>query len=358
MDMKSVSQSLQRSPSRRSPNHDDPAAVLWSNYADKRGNEPLLPPLPFLELSPGTPTDSKKDAAFRRTASCGNEWPTSGHKRRKLTHQDPHSTTKQIFASKRKEMLKPQLSRQSKVSMLLESVQQSLAARQRDENEPSSSSPVPETCEHPVDGAQPPLEEKGLSPSPRKSLPPPRTMLHGSSPLKGKVDKSSDYGDLDFDDDDLEDIEDALTQGQQQMEGKPDTMTAQVPRHVGPIQPSHAGERRNEPTVSAQEEVQQNESRPPAKVPLQDDNIKIVDEFDDDDEIFDDDLQQLAEQVDSQQGMMKSVRDARRKPHALATACDGAFDDEYDDGIFDGIDAKDEAATVNAAVSAKQVRGT
>jgi len=109
--------------------------------------------------------------------------------------------------------------------------------------------------------------------------------------------------------------------------------------------------------VSVQKEVQQHESRPPAKIPLQDDSVKIMDEFDDDDEIFDDDLQQLADQVDSQQCMIKSVRDARQKPHALATACDGAFDDEYNDGIFDEIDTKDGAAPVTAAASLKQVRG-
>ncbi|KAK5956257.1 DNA replication endonuclease-helicase Dna2 [Knufia fluminis] len=359
MDMKSVSQSLQRSPARRSPNHDDPAAVLWSNYAEKRGNEPVLPPLPPFDLFPHTPSGGSKDATFRRTASCGTEWPTSGPKRRKLIHQDPHSTTKQIFASKRKDMLKPQLSKQSKVSILLESVQQSLIARQREQDEPSSSSPLPERFEPQANRAEQTVEDKQQSPSPRKSLPAPPAMRHGSSPLKGKLDKSSDYGDLDFDDDDLEDIEDALTQGQQQLEAKEPAAPPQVPalRHAETIQPSCVGEEQKKPEISAQQDVQNGNRQPQKGALIENNNIKIVDEFDDDDDdLFDEEFQQLAEQVDSQQCPANGTNAMQQKSHALAVTCDGAFDDDCDDNIFDEIDDTTAAVTNNAAASAKQTQ--
>lgn len=361
MDMKIVSQSLQKSPARPSPNHDDPAAMLWSNYAEKRGNEPVLPPLPLFELSPHTPSGGKKDAAFRRTASCGTEWPTSGPKRRKLIHQDPHSTTKQIFASKRKEMLKPQLSRQSKVSILLESVQQSLAARQREQDEPSSSSPLPERFEPPVSMAEQQAEDRHLSPSPRQSLPAPLAMRHGSSPLKGRQDKSSDYGDLDFDEDDLEDIENALTQGQQQMEAETVATAPKfpAPRHADTMPASCMGETRNRQVTPAQQDGGHVKVQPQQETSRQNDENEIVDEFDDiDDDIFDDELQQLAEQVDSQKCLAKGASSMQPRPHPLAAACDGAFDDESSDDLFNEINDEAVATTSDAAGSAKQVRGT
>jgi len=359
MDMKSVSQSLQKSPARRSPNHDDPAAVLWSKYSEKRGNEPVLPPLPPFDPSPHTPGGSKQDAAFRRTASCGTEWPTSGPKRRKLIHHDPHSTTKQIFASKRIDILKPELSRQSRVSILLESVEQSLAARQREQDEPSSSSPLPERLEPRISRPEQQTEENQQSPSPKKSISGPTSMRHGSSPLKGRADKSSDYGDLDFDDDDLEDIEHALTQGQQQMEAKEAVQAPHVPtmRHADTMPPSYAGEITNEGSTSALRRARHDSVRPQKQCSFHNDDIIIVDEFDDDDDIFNDELQQLAEQFDSQQRPANVTSAMQQKPHALAATCDGAFDDDCDDTIFDEIDDKAAPHLSNTTESVKQVRG-
>lgn len=364
MDMKRVSQSLQRSPNRRSPNHDDPAAVLWSNYAEKRGNEPALPPLPLLELSPHTSYDSTKDSSFRRTASCGNEWPTSSSKRRKLRHQDPHSTTKQIFASKRREFLKPELSRRSKVSLLLESVQQNLSTRKQNEDEPSSSSPLPERYE-----PEPVLQEQNSIPqdralSPKKSASANTMMTHGSSPLKNRYDKSSDYGDLDFDDDDLEGIEDALTQGQAQLETTNVNHLPKVPtlRHADTIQPSCIG---TSGLAQQPNELERDHSKEAPT--MNTDDVKIFDEFDDDDDdFFNDELQQLADKVESQNPVLtipqpEVVQQQHQDPNkitrtaAIANACDGAFDD--DDDLWDEeIDEKALNAAYNAADSGDQVR--
>lgn len=365
MDMKRVSQSLQRSPNRRSPNHDDPAAVLWSNYAEKRGNEPALPPLPLLELSPHTPLDIAKDNSFRRTASCGNEWPTSSSKRRKLRHQDPHSTTKQIFASKRREFLKPELSKRSKVSLLLESVQQNLSTRKQNEDEPSSSSPLPERYEpetviHNQKGA---VQDRALSP--QKTVSANAMMTHGSSPLKNRYDKSSDYGDLDFDDDDLEGIEDALTQGQAQLEATHVDRLPKVPslRHADTIQPSCIGI-----SGKAQQPMVEPEREPHREAPQTNtDDVKILDEFDDDDDdFFNDELQQLADKVESQNPPLTIARpedlqqqhqatNKTSRTAAVANACDGAFDD--DDDLWDEeIDEKALSAAYNAASSGNKVR--
>ena len=347
MDMKRLSQTLEKSPRRRSPTHDDPAAVLWNNYADKKGNEPTLPPLPPLELSPRTPNGSKKDASFRRTASCGNEWPTSNAKRRKLVHHDPHSTTKQIFASRRKEMLKPEVSRLSKVSMLLESVQQSFAARERDQDEPSSSSPLPERYEPEIQNDNHKDETNGNPPCSKKQLQPTPNTPHRSSPLKGKVDRSSDYGDLDFDDDDLEVIEDALTQGHAELESQP----AEKPAELKPPKP--ATPQKSKPVDLCPASLRKAVSpqvmahKPPEKP------IDIFDEFDDDDDVFDDELRQLAAKVDSQQASRSFKSVPAQRTTSIAAACDGAFDD-LDEDLLDELD--NEAVSIAQSGSPGQVR--
>lgn len=361
MDMKRVSQSLQRSPNRRSPNHDDPAAVLWNNYAEKRGTEPVLPPLPSIELSPHTPHGSAKDNSFRRTASCGNEWPTSSSKRRKLKHHDPHSTTKQIFASKRRELLKPELSKQSKVSLLLESVQQNLSTRRQNQGEPSSSSPLPERFEPEIIAKDPDLTVRMRSPSPRKQISANTTVRHNSSPLKYRVDKSSDYGDLDFDDDDIDGIEDALTQGQAQVAAVEPKHIAKVPglRHADTIQPS---------CIGASGLVQEQYLPQPAEQPIQQEpipheqHVETFDEFDDDDDIFDDELQQLAEKVESQAGFraetsLQQQDNSNTKRYSttpVVNVCDGAFDD--DDCWDEEIDEQALSTVHDALQSGNQVR--
>ncbi|KAK5074350.1 DNA replication endonuclease-helicase Dna2 [Lithohypha guttulata] len=330
LNLKSISQSLQKSPVRRSPNHDDPAAVLWNHYAEKRGHEPALPPIHPIEFSPGS-SESRKDNGFRRTASCGNEWPTSKAKRRKVIHYDPHSTTKQIFASRRKDILKQELPQQSKVSILLESVQQSFVARAREHDEPSSSSPLPakagteEIHDHAADKSRQP------TPSPQKRLQPPASMPHGSSPLKARTDVSSDYGDLDFDDEELGDIEQALTQGNVQ---SPDANPPHVPftknsRCGQSVVPAPARVQQSRPTSQQSKREKTPEPVPsPAK-----DDFDLLGDFDDDD--FNDELQQLVETIDSQQAV-RNNDPVSGKP-AVATTLDGTFDDDYDEDLMNDL---------------------
>lgn len=357
MDMKSISQSLHRSPTRRSPNHDDPAAILWNNYAEKRANEPVLPPLPPLELSPHTPNGSKKDNTFRRTASCGNEWPTSKAKRRKLVHYDPHSTTKQIFASRRKEILRPELPQQSKVSILLESVQQSFVARAREPDEPSSSSPLPERFEPEHLQAKPSRESRQQSNSPGKHLQPVLAMPHGSSPLKGRHDKSSDYGDFDFDEDDLEVIEAALTQGHAQLKSKntvsakvaPDLYTKDILDEVQPSAKTPQSQTKMTQGTGARLGGDQTSKTKYAE-------ITACDDFDDDDddELFNNELQQLAEKVDSQQAGLPHPSIVQRTS-SLAGVLDGAFENEFDEDIMNEL-CDNGTDVTRSNVAGKEVR--
>lgn len=369
MDMRRMSQSLQRSPTKHSPNQDDPAAVLWSNYAEKRGNEPVLPPLPVFEPPPHTPGGSRQESPFRRTASCGNEWPTSSSKRRKLRDQDPHSTTRQIFASKRKEFLKPELSKQSRVSILLESVQQNLSARKPHLDEPSSSSPLPERYEpgrptHPRN-----TPSMNSSQSPVKSTSANHLMKNGGSPLKNQNDKSSDYGDLDLDDGDLEEIEDALTQGQALFEAA----NSRVPPKSLPLPHTEATLL---PRASQSQSAQQSQPLFATEATRQDPapasrSMNQLDEFDDDDDddVFENELQLLADRVESQTAPSALSRQVPRqqqkngsvgsilRTNSVAKTGDGAFDEDDDVLWDDEIDETTLNAVYSAAAPMNQVRG-
>lgn len=349
-DLKTASQSLRRSPSRRSPNRDDPASILWSHYNQTRLYEPVLPALPPFEPSPHTPVDAKKDNSFRRTASCGNEWPTSNPKRRKLVQPDPHSTTKQIFASRKKEMLECELPRQSKVTILLETVQQSLAARDREQDAPSSSSPLPERMETEAEnvGDDEATAEEVRSTASSQRHPMNSMFPHGSSPLKGKATNVSDLSDLDFDDDDLAGIEEALTQGQAEMsvlQEIPVPQDRQIP-HTGKVPPY------------------EDSSAPPKQVQaLQDRNQGTFDDdfddFDVDDNVFDEELTILADKVDSQQAAVNNTNASNAKRSGVIFSGHGAFDfgdDDLDDASF--VEAKGPllGRPVGAISTEKQVR--
>jgi len=130
----------------------DPAADLWSRYATGRNpnDTPSVAKLPaFAQLLnessprqlPRTPDGSV--SGLRRWASCGIEWPTSKAKRRR-----PNAVLKDsrddVLESR--ETAKDHLSRMSRVSMLVEQVQATLARPTEEVKKdiPSSSSPLPD----------------------------------------------------------------------------------------------------------------------------------------------------------------------------------------------------------------------
>lgn len=343
--MKTLSQSLQRAPAVNSPGQDDPAAVLWKAYADKKGGEPVLPPLPVFSLSQKT---AAKD--FRRTASCGIEWPISSSKRRKLKHHDPHSTTKQIFASKRKEILQSDISRQSRVSLLLDNIQQSFVARQRDQDAPSSSSPLPVMLNVVPDQISPAEELPPVLPPARISQSADSPMRTSRSPLQND-EKTSEYGDMDLNDEDLEEIEQALTQDDAHILNDAHRPPPPTLRHANTAHPACIGD-------SATEDMKQSPNsriRPQSPTsrdrPVSKKNFNVfVDDFSDG--CLDDDLEELMANVGSQRAAQAAAKDTRenrpvqelRQDHdpAISANLDGAYDNHE---LLDALDEKVNANT-------------
>ncbi|OAL37011.1 hypothetical protein AYO20_03780 [Fonsecaea nubica] len=135
----------------RTPNN-DPTQDLWNRYTTanglkKDGKEPSLPAYGhLLPSSPQTPSTASKDSSLRRTHSCGVEWPTSKSKRRRTETTQHHSRTKELFAASRKEILRRDLSNNTRVGLLLDRIQESLTRKVDAVEDPSSSSPLPDRC--------------------------------------------------------------------------------------------------------------------------------------------------------------------------------------------------------------------
>lgn len=350
MDMTRLSQSLHRSQERHSPQQDDPASVLWHNYAGKSCVEPVLPPMPPNGLSPQTPNHQRKEASFRRVQSCTNEWPTSSAKRRKIRHHDPHGTTKEIFASKRKLILKRDEPHQSRVSILLDSLQESVTAKKLDQEDPSSSSPLPDRY-HNADlaSAALPIHERtedmvlnttGLQKPGQKST---------GSPLKH--DKSSEFGGLDLDDEDFEAIEHTFTQH-----------ATEFPKSSGLLasKPVHPN---SEPACIAIGNQGHSQGRADTGSNHPTTNKAPTVAFgnnNEDDLILDDELMQLADQLISQKSSTLDPKHPRTK-QPMSTSkpfYDGAFDEccDDDDDAWDELDSQ-LAGGKFTSTSKGQVRG-
>lgn len=133
----------------RTPN-DDPTQDLWNRYTTANAlknnqGEPTLPTYThLLPSSPQTPSTANKDSGLRRTHSCGVEWPASKAKRRKTENKELHGRTKDLFAASRKDILRRDLSNNTRVGLLLEKIQESLTKKAANDESPSSSSPLPD----------------------------------------------------------------------------------------------------------------------------------------------------------------------------------------------------------------------
>jgi len=145
LDIQAMQQSL------RTP-HADPAADLWNRYAVSRNSDETpsgihIPSFAHLlndsspHALPRTPGGSV--GGLRRWASCGMEWPTSKAKKRR---------TNGVFRDQQDDVLesresaKQHLTKVSRVGMLVEQMQATLAqpSDKHRKDGPSSSSPLPE----------------------------------------------------------------------------------------------------------------------------------------------------------------------------------------------------------------------
>ena len=139
----------------------DPASELWKRYSlNANSNKGLSPTRaigqPFSQLmntsSPETPARQligRECVGLRRSFSCGAEWPTSAAKRRKIQHVTGHHEPAVALVTSQEALNKSQASR-SRLSLLVDKIQQGLARPASDESEdaPTSSSKSPCQDEH------------------------------------------------------------------------------------------------------------------------------------------------------------------------------------------------------------------
>lgn len=130
----------------------DPAIDLWNRYADTTlgtsADRNALPSVAHLVgASPHTPgvVGSKESTGLRRSISCGTEWPSSKAKRRKTNPVESFNRVRDLFVEHKDAILGSDQQKISKVGLLVEKIQDSMARHPTLETSgPSSSSPLPE----------------------------------------------------------------------------------------------------------------------------------------------------------------------------------------------------------------------
>jgi hypothetical protein len=132
--------------------HNDPALDLWARYTDasltkKDANGNALPAFAHLMTSsPQTPgTTNGKDGGLKRSISCGIEWPASKTKKRKVNQESTEGRMKDVFETSKTDIMAPGKSKGSRITLLMEKLQEnSRKVPQIEVSGPSSSSPLPD----------------------------------------------------------------------------------------------------------------------------------------------------------------------------------------------------------------------
>lgn len=306
----------------RTPNN-DPTQELWNRYMNANGsrNVNLEPPPSFAHLppsSPMTPSTTSKDSGLRRTVSCGVEWPTSKPKRRRTDLIDSHNRTKNIFAASRREILAREASKSSRVSLLVEKIQESLARQAHAEDEPSSSSPLPEKHSQ-----MPPSQ---VSPTRSPSRLKVASQHKDQPPAASRKDEREDMLD-EFDDDGLdmmffEQVEKGLSQVSV---SRPNPISAAQSDTLQQVVPQS-----KEPPCRGQASFDENAVNYESAL-----DVMEFDVFDEDDDTFTTELENLAAKVDSQGPDVLSKAPAppmeALRPLSAIEELDGVFDDGGDD---------------------------
>lgn len=377
--------------------NNDPTQDLWSRYATANAKkaeqtEPTLPPYAnLLPSSPQTPSTASKESGLRRTHSCGIEWPASKAKRRRVEARELHGRTKELFAASRKEILRRDLSNNTRVGLLLEKIQESLTKKIAPDESPSSSSPLPDRRsqallskkvapdEDPTSSS--PLPDRRsqalLSPTkPQAEVPPqttgsPHANLHGAlaTPQRTKdqhdASFSSEFSDDGLDIEVFESVEQALAQtaagngsmsAQEPCKGRTDDCGAASSSRQIPSQ------QRGPPGRQLSGHVSQNP--PPSEPQTTSVPQEFDDEFDDDDDDEDlmNEMLDLAAQYDSQPnpsarehpGAQSAQTDTNPKLLDTFDEFEDAFDD--DDEIWEGIANATSAKATTAIGSTNHVR--
>ncbi|KAI9782713.1 MAG: Tripartite DNA replication factor [Geoglossum umbratile] len=215
-ELKPERQSLQKNP--RTPQA-DPAMELWNRYSMSTANKSTakLPP-DFTHLlingsSPHPPgARTSPGSVLRRSLSCGMEWPTSKVKRRRTAGPGADSSDDVFFALAEDTQETPARSKLSRVSLLVDKLQESLShpTRMTNQNGPSSSSPLPLNGDLPMlDNSSPLRRASGDTWEGRpsvalrleESLPSERDLTIDQN-VRVQENSSSEFGD--FDDADID----------------------------------------------------------------------------------------------------------------------------------------------------------
>lgn len=202
--------------------HNDPALDLWARYTDASlvkkdaDGKPLPAFAHLMTSSPQTPnTTDSKASGLQRSISCGNEWPASKSKRRKFNHESAEGKVKDIFAASKAAIMASGKSKASRITLLMEKLQEnSRKVPQIEVSGPSSSSPLPDRFG--------PLNTHALSPAPKRiaaqqeqhdqaqteeTLEPSHDVRAPWQEDEGRESLSSDFGDEDLALDILEAVE-------------------------------------------------------------------------------------------------------------------------------------------------------
>ncbi|KAH0562444.1 hypothetical protein GP486_002869 [Trichoglossum hirsutum] len=146
----------------------DPAIELWNRYSMNTANKSAAKVTPdFARLlingsSPHPPgAGASPGSRLRRSLSCGIEWPTSKVKRRRTAGPEADSGDNIFFAPTDGIQESPRESKLSRVSLLVDKLQESLShpTKATDQNGPSSSSPLPGRSDLPTLDLSSPLQK-------------------------------------------------------------------------------------------------------------------------------------------------------------------------------------------------------
>lgn len=204
LDLKTLHESL------KTPQN-DPALDLWARYTDaslmkKDVNGKAIPAFAYLMTSsPQTQNIMNgKDSGLRRSISCGIEWPASKAKRHKTNHEVAEGRMRDTLAASKKDIMATGKSKASRISLLMEKLQEnSMKVPQIDVSGPSSSSPLPSRTGLPNLLEVSPVPRRVVAANEKRASIPKADEDHSTSdhPERQQVDletASSEFGDEDL----------------------------------------------------------------------------------------------------------------------------------------------------------------
>jgi DNA replication ATP-dependent helicase Dna2 len=188
----------------------DPVLDLWARYTNAGSTKKDADgkPLPaFSHLIASSPeTSNSKDAVLRRTMSCGTEWPTSKPKKRKTKHEATEGRMADRFSVSRPDIMAPGKSKASRISLLMERLQENSTkiVAPREAADPSSSSPLPARYGLSIAASQvSPVRSRPAAPRGEDEAPSEEAELEQTDDVRAALQESPRNDSSEFGDDDI-----------------------------------------------------------------------------------------------------------------------------------------------------------